>query len=296
MKMYHEDAGGGWAAFTFNTIACSGNPTLDAKYLSLTCDARAPFLAFEVKDTFQELRNPGMFGQFIKLIGLDTHTRTDERVNIPGKKGFVRLSSANSCINLENIAFQSWKTVTMAIRFVSMPVKESIFNFACGRPGEWSYNIIAQPVNGSTVTFIIEYYFGGAVTTIQTGIQVSLNTWCLLRVDNRGTGFDFRGNTISGFIANQGRTNIVPANGNRQLWGVNATWNPTPGQTYEACNIMSGIKGYPNWRSYYGSNAQYDVAWIHFFDNVATDNDIYRDCMANWVYTQFPSSYNSYDG
>jgi hypothetical protein len=302
MKMYHEDAGGGWAAFTFNTIACSGNPTLDAKYLSLTCDARAPFLAFEVKDTFQEIRNPGMFGQFIKLIGLDTHTRTDERVNIPGKKGFVRLSSANSGINLENIAFQSWKTVTMAFRFVSMPIKETILNFGCGVFGSTissSYTIIAVPVNGSTFKIIIEYFYGNGIQTIDTGLQLPLNTWCLLRVDNRGTGFDFRGNTISGFIANQGRGSIVPANANKQLWGVNATQSrnpPLPGQTFEVCYVFSGMKNYFGWRSGYGSNAQYDVAWIHFFDNVATDNDIYRDCMANWVYTQFPSSYNSYDG
>ena len=29
----------------------------------------------------------------------------------------------------------------------------------------------------------------------------------------------------------------------------------------------------------------YDIAWIHFFDYIVTVADVYRDCMANWIYT-----------
>ena len=90
MKLYHQDAGGGWASFMFSASGCSGTPALDQMYLSLTCEARAPFLTFEIssRSRFEELRNPGIFNQFIGLTGLDIHTRTDERSSVPGKKSF----------------------------------------------------------------------------------------------------------------------------------------------------------------------------------------------------------------
>ena len=61
---------------------------------------------------------------------------------------------------------------------------------------------------------------------------------------------------------------------------------------------MYGTNGYMNsslWKSYYSTSAfNYDVAWVHFFDGVTNDNDMKREAMVNWKYTQFPSSYNSY--
>ena len=295
-KLYHEDAGGGWAAFTFRAIACSGTPKLDYKYLSLTCEARAPFLTYEVSPSslFEELRNPGLFGQFLRLVGLDYRVRSDEKNGVPGKKGFVRVNSANSCIDMYSIAFQSWKTMTVAIRFVSMPVKESLINLACGK---YYFNVIATN-NGTSGAITIETNINGNDQIINTYNQIPINTWYLFRIDNLGTGFSLAFDTIASIIQNKGRLNALTVNTRTQLWSKNATYNPAPGQTAERCTIMfstNGFMGRGDWKGYYSTSAfNYDVAWIHFFDGVANDNDNYREAMVNWKYTQFPSSYNKY--
>ena len=295
-KLYHEDAGGGWAAFTFSAIACVGTPKLDYKYLSLTCEARAPFLTYEVSSSslFEELRNPGLFEQFLRLVGMDYHTRTDEKNGVPGKKGFVRMNSANSVIDMYSIAFQSWKTMTTAIRFVSMPVKESLINLACGK---YYFNVIATN-NGTNGAITIETNINGNDQIINTYNQIPINTWYLFRIDNLGTGFSLAFDTIASIIDKKGRLNALTVNTRTQLWSKNATYSPTPGQTAERCTIMfstNGFMGRGDWKGYYSTSAfNYDVAWIHFFDGVVNDNDNYREAMVNWKYTQFPSSYNTY--
>ena len=294
-KLYHEDAGGGWAAFVFSAIACSGTPALDYKYLSLTCEARAPFLTYEVSNTssiFEELRNPGLFGQFLRLVGMDYHIRTDEKTSVPGKKGFVRMNSANSAIDMSNIAFQSWKTMTTAIRFVSMPVKESIINITSGK---YYFNVIATN-NGTNGAITIESNINGT-QVINTYNQIPINTWYLLRIDNLGTGFSLAFDTISSIIDRKGRLNPVTVNSRIQLWNINGTSNPAPGQTQEACKILIGTNGYMGnaLLKYYSTSAfNYDIAWIHFFDGITNDDDIKREAIVNWKYTQFPSTYDTY--
>ena len=295
-KLYHEDAGGGWAAFTFKAIGCAGTPKLDYNYLSLTCETRAPFLTYEVSPSslFEELRNPGLFGQFLRLVGMDYHIRTDEKNGVPGKKGFVRMNSANSAIDMTSIAFQSWKTMTVAIRFVSMPVKESLINLTCGR---YYFNVIATN-NGTNGAITIETNINGYDQIINTYFHISINVWNLIRIDNLGTGFSLGINTFTVIINDNGRFGILPVNTGRQLWTKNGTYRPAPGQPYEACKVIIGTNGYMGsalWKSYYSTSAfNYDVAWVHFFDGVVNDNDMKREVMVNWKYTQFPSTYDKY--
>ena len=300
MKIFYEDAGGGWNAFLFRTIGCSGTPTLSPNYYSLTCEANAPFLTYEVGDksnAFEELRNPGLFGQFLPVVGMDYHVKTDERSAVPGKKSFVRLNSANSIINFQNIAYQSWKKVTFAIRLYSMPVKETLIGLAFGNVGTFFYNIICTPINGSTAGLSIEYNIGNGVQKMQTGFQLSLTTWYLIQIDNKGSGFTLSCDTFSDIISRKGATSpSVAVNGNTPLYGMNATWSPTTGQAYQACNIMVGTKGYTgSWASMYGTSSfTYDLAWVHFFDTMIGTNDIFRECKADWSYTQFADSYDTY--
>ena len=298
MKLYHEDAGGGWAAFTFNINACAGTPVLDAQYLSLTCEKRAPFLSFEVssRGRWEEIRNPGLFAQFTPLVGIDYHTRTDEHVGVPGKKSFVRLNTASSLIDLRNIAFQSWKNITIATRFQTMPVRESIINLACGPPGSWFFNVIATPESGDIAKIHIEYRIGSGIKRRETPFAIRLGLWHIFRIKNHGNGFSLYCDTISDLIASKGaRNSVITVTENTQIWGVNGTWNPAPGQAYEVANIMLGTAGYSGWAAMYGSGSlSYDVAWVHFFDNEVTDDDMFRDASANWKYTQFPKAYDTY--
>ena len=299
MKLYHEDAGGGWSAFTFKMNACVGTPQIDSNYLSLTCELRGPFLSFEVtkRGKWEETRNPGLFSQITPLTGLDIHTRTDEKVGVPGKKSFVRLNTASSLIDLRNIAFQSWKNITIATRFNEMPVRESIINLACGPPGTYYFNVIATPISGDIAKIHIEYRIGSTSREIKTTFAIRIGIWHIFRIKNNGTGFSLYCDTISDLIASKGaRDSVVNVTENTQLWGVNGTWNPAPGQTYEVADIMLGTAGYSGWTAMYGSSAfTYDVAWVHFFDNdEMTNDDVFRDASADWMYTDFPSEYNVY--
>jgi hypothetical protein len=295
MKLYHEDAGGGWSAFQFSTIPVSGTPLMNSQYLSLTCEARAPFLQYEVskRGKFEELRNPGIFSKFLGmgggLIGLDFHLRAEEKAGVPGKKSFVRMNSANSRIDLPNIAFQSWKTMTVAIRFNTMPVKETIMCLACG--GAFNYfNVITTPINGSSAKIFVECNIGRGMQTIDTYRSMDLNVWYLFRIDNLGNGFNFTFDRIDSIIQNQGRLpQPVNASGS-QLWGANKIWN-----NGEPCTIMFSTNGFMSWRSYYSSSSfNYDLAWIHWFDGSVNENDMYREALANWKYTEFAKAYNTY--
>ena len=300
MKLYHEDAGGGWEAFKFGVNACVGTPKLDSMYLSLTCEPRAPFLRFEVshRGRFEELRHPGLFNQFIKLEGVDyPRASTDERKFVPGNKAFVRINSASSEINLENIAYQSWKTMTIALRIQTTTVdRESLIELACGPVGSWYFNVIAIRSGEGTVGIQIECNVGNGIQTISTGFQLNVQSWYLFQINNIGNGFVLFCDTINTITANKRMTTqskVISAG--KQLWLQNATWTPTPGQNYEVCNVLLGILKHKGWSGMYATGPfTYDVAWVHFFQDTANDNDIYRDAMTNWVYTQFPSEYDKY--
>jgi hypothetical protein len=39
---------------------------------------------------------------------------------------------------------------------------------------------------------------------------------------------------------------------------------------------------------------QFDLAWVHFFDYYISAAEVVRDCKADWIFTQFPDSVNTY--
>ena len=298
VKMFFEDAGGGWNAFQVTPQICNGVNAFQPKYYSLTCEARAPFLTYEVGKSghFEELRNPGLFGQFMGGANLNYHLRTDQRSSVPGKKAFMRMIGAGSFINMPNIAYQSWKSMSFAVRLITMPVKETLCHLYPGASRHDSFGIIATPINGSTSVISIQHTWSGGHTIINTNYYLSVGTWYLFYINNNKTSFDLYCNSFDGFMSSGGAATVttMTAIDRGSLWGVNATWNPAPGQLGQSCNIMfsgGGIK----WAGVYGSSSfQFDLAWVHFFDKTLTKEDVVRECKADWVYTQFPDSYNKY--
>lgn len=296
-KLFFQDAGGGWNAFQFAAIPCAGTSYFQDAHYSLTCEPRAPFLTYETNvksGSFEELRNPGIFSQFLGLRNLEYHLRSEERATTPGKKGFIRINNANSLIDMPNIAFQSWKTITMCVRLHSMPVKDTLFKFAmAGR----FYSIVLTPTNGSTASVSIEHNFKGSHMTQTTSFFMSLNKWYLVGVHNWGSAMTLFINGIDEMATN-GYADGVRIDSSNALYSANGTWNQIPGQTYEQCTIMLGTNGFANradWPAMYGTASfQYDLAWIHFFDPHADGQVMMRECKADWVYTSFPTSYNQY--
>ena len=295
-KVFFAD-GGGWGAFDVKSTACNGPDPNQSKYYSLTCEPRAPFLTYEVNiktGIFEELRNPVIFGKLRGgTKGLDNHIRTDERNGVPGKKGFVRIKS-DSAIDIPNIAFSGWKTMTIAFRLTAMPVKESLVHLIFGTHSANMYcSLIVTPLNGSTATATIEYNIGQGVKTVSTGSRMNLNTWFILGIHNNGVGFDWFIYDLEYLQEADGNTSlgIISIRGNGLLYSTHALWGG-----HERCTVMLGSGGFRHHFPYMYASSVYsfDIAWVHFFDKKATMNDIQRDCLSDWVYTQAPASYNSY--
>jgi hypothetical protein len=272
VKMFYESHGN---HFTFNVEPST--PFFSSPF-SLTCEQRAPFLNFEVVNgVFEETRNPFMFSQFITVTGIEYRMRSEERNYVPGSKSFVRLNSANSCINIPNIAYNSWGTISFAIRLLSMPIKETIINFAIGSTTTYFCNIIAKPINGSNAGISISHTFNGKWINIPTSYQLSLNKWYAIFVSNNDSGLDIYCNSIDELIFNHGNASMT------RIQSPNKITND-----YTQSNIMIGTKNFKNWSEIHSTSSfYYDIAWIHFFDHYVNADDIYRDCMANWIFTQF---------
>lgn len=299
-KIFYTDAGGDGHTFNMDSEICSGSSNIQPQNYSLTCEINAPFLNFEVDkidSLFQEKRMPGLFSQIVGLHNIEYHVRTEETMNVPGNKAFARLNSANSSINMPNIAFQSWKAITIAFRAVTMPVKETILNIATG---PYYYNLIAIPKNGNTIDISIEHNLGGTNGSSKNISELQIGTWYLITVLNQGNQFSLNIFSISSLINSKGtlisKVITISTRGD-PLFQQNATWNPAPGQPESTCNIMIGTRyaGYAFSPSRYSTSSfNYDIAWVHFFQQNPTSDDIYRDCIANWIFTQFPESLNTY--
>ena len=296
VKIFYEDSSGDGNAFQVTPQICSGVNAFQPQYYSLTCDTRAPFLTYEVgkSGVFEELRNPGLFGQFLGVSNPEYHMRTDEKSMVPGKKSFMRMNGSGSHINMPNIAFQSWKSMSFAVRFQTMPVKETLCHFYTGAAKSDSFGIFATPVNGSTSIISIQHTWSGGSKTINTNYYLTIGTWYLFYINNNMSGFDLYCNSFDGFASSGGAATVTTMTATGPMWSANGTWNPAPGQPTQPCNILFSGGG-PAWAGVYGTSSfQFDLAWVHFFDKTLTKEDVVRECKANWVYTQFPDSYNKY--
>lgn len=261
---------------------------IPAAAYSLTCEPRAPFLTYEVgpeSHLFEELRNPGIFEQFQEIVQLEYHLHSVEREQVPGKKAFVRMNNAHSTIGLPNLAYQSWKTMTVAIRLRTMPIRDTLFHFMMGKG---MLAVIIQK-DGS---LLIEHNLGdnGSIHSVPTRLSLSINRWYLCSIEHNAYTFELRCNHMNG--DDSGPPVSVSSQTGIPLYRQNAIWQTEP------CHIMVGTttkRGLQGWNSLYATSSFfYDLAWIHFFDRVLTKEDRVRECQANWIYTAYPDVSGAY--
>jgi len=292
-KIYYSDAGGGGHTLT---LANSGNPAFTPPYYSLTCETRAPFLNFEIlaDGSFDDTRNPGLFSNLISVSGLEIHSRPEERNSVPGNKSFARFTNNTSYCNLTNIAYQSWGTCSTAFRLQSMPVKDALFGF-------WSpagYVILyVVPINGSSAQLRIKTNFSTNISGFSggdggTSINLNIGSWYYLEVAQNGQGYDIYCDSIPNIIKNGNYTtqyvkitnngNSITSSNNNGLYKPNS----------QSCNVAIGGKaaGF----GFMSSSFIFDLAYVHFFDSYINGADVVRDCKADWKFTQFPDSVNTY--
>lgn len=307
-KLFYQDSGCGGQSFVVNTTSCSGTNPFQKPLYSLTLEQRAPFLAFEVNRNtgkFEENRLGGIIEKLVYQRGVTPYVRTDDRQTVPGKRAFLRMNSMKSCVDIHNVAYQGWKTISFAIRFQTMPVKETLIGFAMGQQGTLYYNIIATTSGGNNISISVEHFFGGSdkVQSFTSGLQ--LNKWYLFFIHNNGNGFTLYCDDMERTVRlkkSGGNIGSLTLTHTGPLYGTNATWWPKSGsgQPFEVCTITVGTDGFVgNWKSYYASSAcEYDLAWVHFFDyhTLYAEDDLYRECMGDWKYTQFPVAYQTFRG
>jgi hypothetical protein len=124
-----------------------------------------------------------------------------------------------------------------------------------------------------------------------------LNTWYLATIFHTETDVRLHINTIPAIAEGQGigaGADLTISN-NTAFYDRNETLNPAPGQSYGAAGIHIGCSNLLGRRGIVSTGGcNMDVAWVHLFEGVATDDDIRRDAKADWIYTQFPKALNSY--
>jgi hypothetical protein len=283
MKIYTEDTGNHMKMRPLNTTA---QKVLTPVHFSLTCERIAPFLSFEVNDSgeFQELRNPDIFSQFCTFTNLTPFHRTDDRSKVPGKKGFVRLHSS-SCLSLRNIAFQSWRTMTFAVRFTTMPVKATFFHITSGSGP--SCSMVATPAGNGQMKMHMEYRGLDGVHR-QMAIpewRFSLNAWFLFTIGNIGSGFQMKAQWLDAIPSGSGPSKTIDLTSGIRYVFYETQETANPYQT--ECDIVFGVN--QGTSIYEDNHFHYDIAWVHFFEHVASDGDLKRDASCDWVYTPFPS-------
>lgn len=271
MKSYWID-GGGWGALDVR-------PKLPPSTYSLTCEAKAPFLAFEVtkRNQFEEIRNPALFRNIFRLSSAEVHYRTDERTNVPGKKGYVTYTARNSAPNLptlndypilfNQLAYQSWKTMTVGFRLKSMPVNEY---FMLLLNQSWFWVRLVPAGNGMASMKLV---FN--TKEQDTSYRISLDKWYVLVIQNKGTGYDVYCNGADELMRN-GSAVLTRTPRMHQMFGTS--------QNENRLIMLGGTTG----------AMTTDVAWVHFYDYYTSGTELIREAKGDWIYTQFPDSYNNY--
>lgn len=295
-KLYYSDAGGGAHSFQVTPVTCTGQSAFSAPYYSLTLELGAPYLNFEVNstgDSFDDTRNPGLYSSLISANSVEYHNRSEERMSVPGKKGFIRLTNNTSAVTLGNVAYQAWTTCTFAFRLQSMPVKDTIFTFRVWNLFCYFYLV---PINGSTAQLRYTTNMTTSADKTQvfdgpTNINLSVGSWYYFGVTQTSTGFNFSCDSISNIVKNGAITT--------QTWTVTNIGPITTlynsglgdGAQYQC---YYGIGGPASGSDYASGSFQFDVAWMHFYDYNIGNPEIVKDCQASWVFTQFPNSLNTY--
>jgi len=323
MKVYHDDAGGGWHSLLLQINGCGSKPMqFDNRFLTLTCERVAPFLTYEVgaeadgSMAFQELRNPGLFGQFLSVVGTTINQRTDSMQFVPGSKNFMQMKNASSGIILRNIAYQGWQTFTMAVRMTAiggtssgpqdLSKNNTLVRFAMG--GGY-LSVIAVPISSNTYGITIEHNLQqGKQLTVSTPYQLtmgsagSVNNWYLIVVTSTVTSFSVNCMSIADIVNKATPPNATVLDGSQRLFSKNATEAGAQAQqAQETCNIRIGTAGFTdvngktdNLGIYSTTICAYDVAWAHFFDYAIKSDMLIRECACDWIYTTYPNSFDNY--
>jgi hypothetical protein len=304
-KVFYESSNGRSSQlFTLGRRSCKKRNEAFSPFptsqLSITCETLAPFITFEVDPVikrFQELRNPVLFDQFVGNSGLEEHLRNEETLMVPGRKGFVRMNSASSFINMRNISYEAWRTMTLAIRIQSLSaITDTVLLTFLSN--DYFYRIVAKKKD-TRIQLIIEHNFtrnpsAGAVRQ-QTAYELDINKWYLLMIRRDGSIFQLSCDPIDTLVQMNGDVmSTTTTDGGVSIYNSVNLRSFNPSQPFgKRCNIIVG-KNNLDFGITNPSSCLFDLAWAHFFEYSIQRNEIFREASANWRYTAFPTTPGNY--
>jgi hypothetical protein len=152
------------------------------------------------------------------------------------------MNSSQSGIHLSNIHAGSWRTLTIAFRMISMPIKETLFHIMSD--GAF-FSIVLTTINGSTAGMHLEESKQGKTRAIPTSYRLGVNHWYTVVIQQT------EGMRVQ--LVPYGQPALPPVYVVRQdsLFGK------------RLCNLSLGTQGT---KAASTTSFHYDVAWIHVFD------------------------------
>jgi hypothetical protein len=258
---------------------------------SIARERNGPIFQFELnpltsRSTLDELRFYEWFQP--SNTGLVAYGQSDSLLKSPGNNGFTRFSQGSANYHLANISTSAWRTFTFVFRYNTMPVREWLFEMGTGVGQTPSYlQVFLTPINGSTAAVNYNSNTGGSawVSNVRTGVALTLGQWYMGIVSQNGpapsasawnvafVSLDTAVQTGWDLSVTQPSSNAFSAAGPSGNGAINTTFGA---DTYVH---MGGWNfGTPSFN--------WDLAWLHFFNQVPDVQTVQRDATNNWIVMQ----------
>lgn len=261
---------------------------------SIARERNGPIFQFELnplttRSTLDELRFYEWFQP--ANTGLVAYGQSDSLLKAPGNNGFTRFSQGSANYHLSNISTSAWRTFTFVFRYNTMPVREWLLEMGTGTDSSSPtyIQVFLTPINGSTAA--VNYnsnvgipYGNAWNSNIRTNVALTLGQWYMCIVSQNGPAASASAWNIA-FVsldtAVQTGWDLSVAQPQANAFSVSVP-------SGAPINSMGGSDGYVHlggW-SFGTPSFNWDLAWLHFFNQVPDVTTIQRDAVNNWIVMQ----------
>ena len=253
-------------------------------------EQNSPIFQFELnpltgRSTLDELRFYEWFAP--TNTGLLAFGQSDSLLKSPGNNGFTRFSQGSSSYHIANISTSAWQTFTFVFRYNTMPVRDWLFEMA-------SSGIVLQvyltPINGSSAS--VTYNSNTNVPTgnawnsnVRTGISLNLGQWYMCIVSQNGPAVSATAWNVA-FVdletAVQTGWNLSVTQPTSNAFSVTGPTGGAPINSTAGADTYIHMGGW----SFGTPSFNWDLAWLHFFNQTPDVGTIQRDATNNWMVMQ----------
>lgn len=278
---------------SLSLLPCTAAQTAPLPLPTAAREQSSPIFQFELnpltgRSTLDELRFYEWFQP--SNTGLIAYGQSDSLLKSPGNNGFTRFSQGSANYHLNNISTSAWQTFTFVFRYNTMPVREWLFEMGVGSGQSATYlQVFLTPLSGSSAT--VNYNsnagvpYGGAWANVRTGIALELGQWYMCIVSQNGpassaTAWNVAFVSLETAVQTGWDLSVTQPSSNA-FSAAAPTGNAVINTTFGADTYihMGGWNfGTPSFN--------WDLAWLHFFNQVPDVQTVQRDATNNWIVMQ----------